>query len=199
MVHVALFGTSADPPTAGHQAILRWLARTFDQVAVWASDNPFKSHQTPLQHRAAMLQLLIDDIEPPCTNIHYYADLSHPRTLTTVEHARRRWSSAAEFTLVIGADLVSQLPRWYRIDELFEQVSLLVVPRPGYTLQPQDIEQLRRLGARVAIADLSVPNVSSSAYREGGDQAILTAPVEDYIHREQLYACQNAAPNRRQA
>ena len=93
MVHVALFGTSADPPTAGHQAILRWLARTFDQVAVWASDNPFKSHQTPLQHRAAMLQLLIDDIEPPCTNIHYYADLSHPRTLTTVEHARRRWGS----------------------------------------------------------------------------------------------------------
>lgn len=42
MTRVALFGTSADPPTVGHQAILRWLSEHYDQVAVWAADNPFK-------------------------------------------------------------------------------------------------------------------------------------------------------------
>ncbi|MFN6300225.1 MAG: nicotinic acid mononucleotide adenylyltransferase, partial [Microcystis sp.] len=26
MLKIALFGTSADPPTAGHQAILKWLS-----------------------------------------------------------------------------------------------------------------------------------------------------------------------------
>jgi nicotinate-nucleotide adenylyltransferase len=35
---VALFGTSADPPTAGHQAIIRWLSEHFDHVAVWAGE-----------------------------------------------------------------------------------------------------------------------------------------------------------------
>ena len=61
-MRIALFGTSADPPTAGHQEILQWLSERYDWVAVWAADNPFKSHQTALLHRAAMLQLLITNI-----------------------------------------------------------------------------------------------------------------------------------------
>ncbi|MEM6592470.1 MAG: nicotinic acid mononucleotide adenylyltransferase, partial [Cyanobacteria bacterium P01_C01_bin.73] len=40
MTRIALFGTSADPPHQGHQAILTWLARRFNHVAVWAADNP---------------------------------------------------------------------------------------------------------------------------------------------------------------
>ena len=55
MTQIALFGTSADPPTSGHQAILLWLSQRFDKVVVWASDNPFKTHQTLLEHRMAML------------------------------------------------------------------------------------------------------------------------------------------------
>ncbi|MGB3262812.1 MAG: adenylyltransferase/cytidyltransferase family protein, partial [Microcoleus sp.] len=55
MQKIALFGTSADPPTAGHKTILSWLSQHFDWVAVWASDNPFKSHSTSLEHRSAML------------------------------------------------------------------------------------------------------------------------------------------------
>ena len=32
MVNIALFGTSADPPTSAHQAILNWLAAHYDHV-----------------------------------------------------------------------------------------------------------------------------------------------------------------------
>lgn len=35
-MRVALFGTSADPPTAGHQVVLSWLSEGYDWVAVWA-------------------------------------------------------------------------------------------------------------------------------------------------------------------
>ncbi|MEM8807615.1 MAG: adenylyltransferase/cytidyltransferase family protein, partial [Cyanobacteria bacterium P01_G01_bin.38] len=59
---VALFGTSADPPHQGHHGVLTWLGQHFDQVAVWASDNPFKGNQSPLADRMAMLRLLVDDI-----------------------------------------------------------------------------------------------------------------------------------------
>ncbi len=192
MLNIALFGTSADPPTTAHQQILTWLSHRFDWVAVWASDNPFKSHQTLLQHRGAMLRLLIADIYPPRHNIGYHPDLSSPRALITVERARERWSQA-HFTLIIGSDLVDQLPRWYQVDELLHQVDLLVVPRPGYPLEDGNLDQLRQMGATVAIADLTGLAVSSTAYRKAGDTAILTPPIEDYIHREQLYACQNGA------
>jgi nicotinate-nucleotide adenylyltransferase len=193
MMHIALFGTSADPPTAGHQKILNWLSYQFDEVAVWASDNPFKTHQTPLEHRAAMLQLLIVDIDPPRHNIHLHQELSSPRAIVTVQSARQCWPYA-EFTLVVGSDLIPQLSRWYRAKDLFEQVKLLVVPRPGYPLHDSDLEQLRHQGANVAIADMTGLPVSSTAYREAGDPNAITPPVEAYIHREQLYECQDEFP-----
>ncbi len=193
MKKIALFGTSADPPTAGHQAILSWLSQHFDLVVVWAADNPLKTHQSPLPHRFAMLQLLIADLDLPRSNIGLYPELSRPRTLETINLARMRWSKAV-FSLVIGSDLVPQLPRWYRIRELFEQVEILVVPRPGYPIEDTSLENLRQLGATFAIADLSAPAVSSTAYRQQKDPEALTPNVKAYIHREQLYACQDATP-----
>ncbi|MBW4618906.1 MAG: nicotinate-nucleotide adenylyltransferase [Cyanosarcina radialis HA8281-LM2] len=189
---IALFGTSADPPTAGHQAIMNWLSENYDRVVVWASDNPLKSHQTPLFHREAMLRLLIEEIEPPRHNLRVYSELSSPRTIDTLQKAKTIWASA-QFTLVIGSDLVNQLPRWYRARDLLQQVQLLVVPRPGSPIDPTGIQQLEQMGAKVAIASLSAPSVSSTAYREQRDPHALTPTVEAYINRERLYLCQNAA------
>jgi nicotinate-nucleotide adenylyltransferase len=193
MMQIALFGTSADPPTAAHQQILEWLSDHFDQVAVWASDNPFKSHQTALQHRAAMLRLLIDDIDPPRQNLELDQNLSSPRALITVERARQRWGNA-DLTLVIGSDLVDQLPRWYCISDLLQQVKLLIVPRPGYPVLEGVLTRLQSLGAEVAIAELTGLPISSTAYRESRDAEVLSPPVEAYIHRKHLYTCQDAAP-----
>ena len=197
MNRIALFGTSADPPTAGHQAIIKWLAERYDWVAVWAADNPFKSHQTPLEHRGAMLRLLIEDIQSAAQNIGFHPELSSYRTLETVEKAREYWGSNAELTLVIGSDLVRQLPHWYRVEELLRQVQLLVVPRPGYALSEPDLQQLRQLGT-LAIAELTGPPVSSTAYRENNDTQALTPQIEAYIHQEHLYKCEEAAKEKLQ-
>ncbi len=195
MIKIALFGTSADPPTAGHQAIINWLSQHYDRVVVWASDNPFKSHQTSLEQRSKMLQLLIEETDPPQHNIYLYQEFSSRRTLETVEKALVAWHQA-ELTLVIGSDLVNQLPRWYRVEDLLRQVQVLVVSRPGYSIDDASLEKLRRLGASVAIAPINPPNVSSTAYRENGDIDALTPGIEAYIHQEQLYICQDTVQSR---
>ncbi|WP_066383576.1 MULTISPECIES: nicotinate-nucleotide adenylyltransferase [unclassified Anabaena] len=189
MQKIALFGTSADPPTAGHQKILRWLSERYDWVAVWAADNPFKSHQTPLPHRAAMLHLLITDIEAPHKNIALEQELSSFRTLETLDKAKSRWGDDAEFTLVIGSDLLHQLPRWYRIEELLQQVQLLIVPRPGYEIDESSLEAVKALGGKIAIASLTGLDVSSTAYREHGNTAALIPPIAAYINQQRLYKC----------
>lgn len=205
MTTLALFGTSADPPTAGHQQILRQLSYQYDQVIAWASDNPLKTDQTPLVHRAAMLQLLVSDIEPPCSNIQCRQDLSYPRTIHTIERVQEEWS-LAELTLVVGSDLIQQLPRWYQAQTLVQQVKLLVVPRPSYPIVTEDIKRLRQLGTEVAIAHFQGLPVSSTAYRtaqrtaERATQCTtqragatpssllgVTPPVHAYIMRERLY------------
>lgn len=192
MNKIALFGTSADPPTAGHQTILRWLSERYDWVAVWAADNPFKAHQTLLAHRAAMLRLLIVDINTPRQNIALEQDLSSLRTLETLEKAKLRWGTQTEFTLVIGSDLLSQLPHWYRIEELLQQVELLIVPRPGYVIDESSLKAVQQLGGKIAIASFTGLDVSSTAYRERGDTQALTPPIVAYIHQQHLYKCQDA-------
>ncbi|MDB9459329.1 nicotinate-nucleotide adenylyltransferase [Dolichospermum circinale CS-1225] len=187
---IALFGTSADPPTAGHLVILKWLSEHYDWVAVWAADNPLKSQQTPLSHRAVMLELLIKDINVSRKNIALEQDLSSWRTLETVEKAKLKWGEHIEYTLVIGADLVNQLSRWYHIQDLLQQVQLLIIPRPGYIIDNSSLENVKQMGAKIAIANLIGLDVSSTAFREQGDINTLTPPVVAYIHQQHLYKCQ---------
>lgn len=196
MAKIALFGTSADPPTTGHQKILIWLADRFDQVAVWAADNPLKSGQTPLEHRLAMLQLLISELAISRNNLGFYPDISHPRTIETLRRSQKIWPNHS-FTLVIGADLITQLSQWYRADELLKQVDILVVPRPGYPLNDRAIGKICQRGTLVNIAhDLQVPAVSSSEYRETSNSDHITPPIiERYIQRQNLYNYQDMTAN----
>jgi nicotinate-nucleotide adenylyltransferase len=140
----------------------------------------------------AMLQLLIDEIQPARHNIHLDSTLGCSRTYHTLEIARQRWQDA-KLTFVIGADLIFQLPNWYRIDQVLERVDLLVIPRPGYPVKDAALAELRRRGARLTIADLTGPDISSTAYREGGETEGLTPPIAAYIHQEHLYAWQDAS------
>ncbi len=184
-MQIALFGTSADPPTAGHQKIVQWLSQHFDQVVVWASDNPFKSHQTTIEHRTTMLKMLIEEISPH-DNIALLQELSSRRTLETVKGVRQYWPDA-QLHLVVGSDLIAQMPSWYKIGVLLAEVSLLVIPRPGYQVEDQKIKPLQELGANVAIASIVGLPVSSSNYRENGDPETLTPGIQAYIEQNRLY------------
>lgn len=185
---IALFGTSADPPTRAHQRLLLWLSQHYDRVLAWASDNPFKQHGASLEQRLEMLRRLGHDWPRPPANLSIDPRLAHPRTLDTLTTARHLWPEA-RFTVVIGSDLVAQLPRWYRVGDWLGQVDLLVVPRPGYPLAPPDLQALEQQGARVAIAPIEGPAIASSSYRRTGDASLLPDSVAAYIRNQGLYGC----------
>jgi len=188
LTQIALFGTSADPPTQGHRTILEWLSNRYDRVAVWAADNPLKTHQTPLQHRMKMLELMIASLDTPQNNVQLYPELSSPRSLETVEKATSIWGNHTNFIFVIGSDLVSQIPRWYASAELLKRVDLLIVPRPGYPPAENELQTLTKMGGNYQVADLNAPPVSSTAYRENGKADVIDASVKDYIQAKQLYS-----------
>lgn len=187
---IALFGTSADPPTQAHRQILTWLAPRFDHVAIWAADNPMKQDQTPLAHRMAMLtalvQELVQDTGLAADRVQVYPELSYPYTLVSVRHAHNRWP-AGRFTLVLGSDLLTQLPRWYQVTELLPLVNVLLVPRCGYPLDPAGLTWLQDHCPQVDLAPMEVPDMSSRAFREEGRLAELTPRVWAYIQQTGLY------------
>jgi nicotinate-nucleotide adenylyltransferase len=198
-MQVALFGTSADPPTIAHQEIISWLAAEFvgadsppqNRVAIWAADNPFKTHGASLAQRSQMLELLISEIKPSISEYaQVYPNLSSQRTIDSLITAQEIWKDA-DFVLVVGADLLDQLPKWYRVKELLAQVKLLIVPRTGNEIAQNSLKILTDLGAQISIAPLSTPAISSTIVRSnhstGASIQGLTPAVARYIQAQRLY------------
>ncbi|MFM2081183.1 MAG: hypothetical protein RLZZ219_1865 [Cyanobacteriota bacterium] len=181
---LALFGTSADPPTIGHGALLQGLAATYGEVATWASDNPFKHHGTSLARRSELLQRLVKDLADPRIRLHQ--ELSSPRALTTLERAEALWPGR-DLVFVVGGDLATQVPRWYRAEEVLRRCRLAVVPRRGFQLDPAALEALRRLGGRPELLALPVPASASSAVRARPDPALVPPGVWHELVQHNLY------------
>ena len=192
-MNVALFGTSADPPTSGHQAILEKLALQFDRVAVWAADNPFKPNQTLLFHRQTMLMLMVSAVQRRHQNVTLQPQLAHLRSLHSVHQAQADFPDA-QLTLVIGSDLVDSLPTWYQARELLRSVTLLIVPRPGAPLDLAELAVLKNLDGHYAIADFEGLNVSSTDYRHHGQSSLVLPEIASYIQKHKLYSTRNNYP-----
>jgi len=185
---IALFGTSADPPTTGHRALLQGLLRLYPRVATWASDNPLKQHAAPLAARQALLEALVAAIGDP--RLQVVQELSSPWAVETLERARRLWPGS-EPVFVVGSDLLPQMPRWRAAQQLLQGLSVAVAERRGWPLAAADLRQLQGLGARVEVLDLVIPATASSAVRErlaaGPDPALLPDELWPLLLQHNLY------------
>jgi nicotinate-nucleotide adenylyltransferase len=181
---IALLGTSADPPTCGHQALLEGLLKRYPQVATWASDNPLKRHGAPLAARAALLAALVDGIGNP--RLQLAQELSSPWAITTLERAAAHWPSH-ELVFVVGSDLAGQIPRWKQAEAVVALCHLAIVPRVGWPLQPADLAALEALGARIELLELAVPASASTALRQRPDPAQIPAAVWPVLLQHNLY------------
>ena len=54
---IALFGTSADPPTIGHKKILEELSKIYAFTVSYVSNNPNKKHKEDISIRSYLLRL----------------------------------------------------------------------------------------------------------------------------------------------
>lgn len=160
---VALFGSSADPPTLGHRALLEGLLERYPLVATWASDNPLKRHRAPLPLRQRLLEALVQAIANP--SLQLVQELSSPWAVETLARARQLWPQRP-LVFVVGTDLVPQLPRWRQARALLAGCRLAIAPRQGWPLQQTDLERLWALGASTEVLPLRIPASASSELRQ---------------------------------
>ena len=163
MAASALFGTSADPPTCGHRALLEGLLSLYPLVATWASDNPLKQHGAPLEIRVQLLAALVAAIANPRLSLEQR--LSSPWSIETLDRAAQRWPDH-ERVFVVGSDLLPQIPHWRQADQLLANVRLAVAPRQGWPLQQPDLERLRQAGATIELLPLQIPASASRLVRQ---------------------------------
>ena len=181
---IALFGTSADPPTLGHSALLRELTKIFPKVITWASDNPEKNHQIPLLKRTELLRILVKKISHP--RLELVQELSSPRTIHTLKKALQLWPEAS-FSFVIGSDLAVQIPKWLNAKSVLNKAKIAIAIRDGWPISDKQLEEIKKLGGEVDLLPFKVPRSSSSNFREKPQESLVPSELIPTLLEENLY------------
>jgi len=177
--YTAIYGGSFDPPHMGHQMACLYLLQALDADAVWlvpTGQHAFGKALIPYKHRRAMCELmaapfgdrvLINDVEQQQGGTSY--------TIDTLLSLRTRHPTT-RFALVIGADVVQDLPRWHRAAELVQMSPLVVVGRSG-VVPPATVT----VGSTVVFVQppqVDMPDISSRSLRSALGQSDYTSAVD---------------------
>jgi nicotinate-nucleotide adenylyltransferase len=189
------FGGSFNPIHHAHLLCARAVAeaRGFDRILLIPSAlPPHKLQATELaspQDRLAMCRLAVER-EPLFEVSDIEVNRSGPSyTIDTVRQLRRNgWDRVA---WLIGADMVSILPKWHEPLQLLREADLVVMARPGWSFDWDALpEPYRALKGQVVEAPLIDLSATTIRRRVAGGQSIryfTPAAVCDYIFARGLY------------
>ncbi|MDP2317257.1 MAG: nicotinate-nicotinamide nucleotide adenylyltransferase [Pseudomonadota bacterium] len=179
-MHVAIYGGSFNPPHVGHAMVASWLRWTGRVDAVWllpAFHHAFEKVLAPWEDRVSMAESLAATLGEGFRVERIEQELPVPSyTVRTLEVLAERHPEH-QFHLVVGADVLPQLPQWREIGRLRARFPLIVVGRQGW--------------APVEDAP-SFPDVSSTEIRAlvagGGMYAhLVPTGIREIVERRRLY------------
>ena len=181
---IALFGTSADPPTIGHKKILEELSNIYSCVITYASDNPKKKHKENIFFRNLLLKALIKDINNP--KIIFNQKISSQWAIESIEECKKIYPFS-KIDFVIGSDLVTEIFSWKNFDKIIRIVKLLIIKREGYPIGSKTLKMLKTNKVIFEISSLNIPNISSSMVRLNNNYSDLPKSLIDIVKKNNLY------------
>ena len=136
---IALFGTSADPPTIGHKKILEELSKIYAFTVSYVSNNPNKKHIEDISIRCHLLRTLIEDLDNP--KILFNQRVSSQWAVESIKKCKRIYKFN-NLDFVIGSDLIKDIFYWKNFDKITNEVSFLVILREGYPVASNTLKML---------------------------------------------------------
>ena len=185
---IALFGTSADPPTLGHKKIIKELSKKYKLVISYASNNPSKNHTENLFFRSLLLEKLICEFDHP--NIIFDQNLSSPWALTSIKRCKGKYSPD-QIDFIIGSDLISEMFTWKNINQIISEVKLIIIPREGYPIEKKYLLRIKKSNGDFEVLDIKIPKISSSIIRKNSEYSGLPKSLISIVKNNNLYDFKN--------
>ncbi len=181
---IALFGTSADPPTIGHKKILEELSEIYAFTISYVSNNPNKKHKEDISMRSFLLKTLIEDLDNP--KILFDQRVSSQWALESIKNCKKIYNfNYLDF--VIGSDLIKDIFYWKNFDKIADEVSFLVILREGYPVESNTLKMLETYKVKFKISTIKIPNISSSTLRSNLNYSNLPTSLIDIVKKNNLY------------
>ena len=181
---IALFGTSADPPTIGHKKILEELSKIYDFTISYVSNNPNKKHKEDISIRSHLLKTLIEDLDNP--KILFNQRLSSKWAVESIKKCKKIYEFN-NLDFVIGSDLIKDIFSWKNFDKIIEEVSFFIILREGYPVKSNTIKMLETYNVKFRISNTKIPNISSSKFRLNFNYSNLPTSLIDIVKKNNLY------------
>ncbi len=179
-MRIALFGGSFNPPHIGHVLAASHVLATHEPDQLWvmpAFRHPFGKPLAPFEDRVRMCELAFANLIGRVVVSRIEAEVDGDGTTVTVlEHLMRRFHDV-KLSLVIGADILPERPKWKDFARISELAEVIAIGRAGYP------------GRETGLA---LPEVSSTEIRarlSSGEPVagLVPASVATYIRMRGLY------------
>jgi len=181
---IALFGTSADPPTIGHKKILEELSRVYDLTISYVSNNPKKKHIEDISIRSHLLKTLIEDLDNP--KILFNQSVSSQWAVESIKKSKEIYEFN-NLDFVIGSDLIKDIFHWKNFDKIILEVSFFIILREGYPVESNTLKMLENYKVKFKISTIKIPNISSSKLRTNFNYSNLPTSLIDIVKKNNLY------------
>ncbi|MHA2280127.1 MAG: nicotinate-nicotinamide nucleotide adenylyltransferase [Promethearchaeota archaeon] len=198
--HVAIFGGSFDPPHIGHEIATLWLISALNAPVVEivpTFEHCFGKKLTDFNHRYEMCRLMfskydglsierskysydiyVNDIEKqlPKPNITY----NLIKTLMADPDYKEN-----KFAVIVGSDLVPELHKWERWNEVADMVKVVALGRSGFenAKTPLKVYQYP-----IELSAISSSEIRDKIARGESITGLVPHRVEEYIYANNLYA-----------
>jgi len=181
---IALFGTSADPPTIGHEKILEELSKIYAITICYVSNNPNKKHKEDISIRSQLLKTLIEDIDNP--QIFFNQSVTSQWAVESIKKCKKIYEFN-NLDFVIGSDLIQDIFYWKNFDEIINEVSFFIILRKGYPIESNTLKMLEAYNVKFKISSIKIPNISSSKFRLNFNYSNLPTSLIDFVKKNNLY------------
>ena len=181
---IALFGTSADPPTIGHKKILEELSKTYAFTISYVSNNPKKKHIEDISIRSHLLKTLIDDLDNP--KILFNQKMSSQWAVESIKKCKEIYKFN-NLDFVIGSDLIKDIFYWKDFDKIILEVSFFIILREGYPVESNTLKMLETYRVKFKISTIKIPKNSSSKFRLNFNYSNLPTSLIEIVKKNNLY------------
>ena len=181
---IALFGTSADPPTIGHKKILEELSKIYAFTVSYVSNNPNKKHKEDISIRSHLLKTLIKELDNP--KILFNQRISSQWAVESIKNCKKIYEFQ-NLDFVIGSDLIKDIFHWKNFDKIIMEVSFFIILRDGYPVESNTLKMLETYKVKFKISTIKIPNISSSKFRLNFNYSNLPTSLIDIVKKNNLY------------
>ncbi len=195
-MRIGILGGTFDPIHFGHIEMGRKLIEMgiVDKILYIAPGTPYtrKQNAVKAEHRYNMLCLALEgekglipcDIELKREGISY--------TIDTMEQLEKEYD---DLYFITGADMLLDLPRWYRAEDMMRNYKFLTIDRENSFNDKEYKEkaekQISDYSMNVEFINIKTPDISSTAIRNSKDEEELLRYIPEkvltYIKENKLY------------